>query len=269
MQSKVNRRLVSSVITLTYCRKLRFTLKFSPADPLSYFDSTLICQLTNSTSFLNLSPYLWAVKQPRVTCIRPYNSRLCKRTLAVNVIYNTKQTLKQIEIIRFSKNYLASLTSFIVISPPKLTNCRKQSLFYALYSIFCHKSSTFTITNCVSYQAEMISEGHIYKWSNPVLWKLSINRLTPMNYQERIFIRVARQHLISLFEKYLPSCDCSWHLDYSFGVSYLISLPFTWKWRRFGRNVMIFILISLKHWKVIYRDVQKLAWLCRQNSPFT
>ena len=110
MQSKVNRRLVSSVITLTYCRKLRFTLKFSPADPLSYLDSTLICQLTNSTSFLNLSRYLWEVKQPRVTCIRPYNLRLCKRTSVVNVICNTKQTLKKIEIIRFSKNYLASLT---------------------------------------------------------------------------------------------------------------------------------------------------------------
>ena len=147
---------------MTYCRKLRFTLTFSPADPLSYFDSILICQLTNSISFLNLSRYLWAVKQPRVTCIRPYNLRLCKRTLVVNVICNTKQTLKQIEIIRFSKNYLASLTSFIVTSPPKLTDCRKQSLFYALYSIFCHRSSTFTITNQISYQAEMISEGHLF-----------------------------------------------------------------------------------------------------------
>lgn len=125
MQSKVNRRLISSVITRTYCRKLRFTLKFSPADPLSYFDSTLICQLTNSTSFLNLSRYLWEVKQPRVTCIIPYNLRLCKRTSVVNV-----------EIIRFSKNYLASLTSFIVTSPPKLTDCRKQSLFYALYVFY-------------------------------------------------------------------------------------------------------------------------------------
>ena len=162
MQSKVNRRLISSVITITYCRKLRLTLKFSPADPLSYFDSTLICQLTNSTSFLNLSRYLWAVKQPRVTCIRLYNLRLCKRTSVVNVICNTKQTLKKIEIIRFSKNYLASSTSFIVTSPPKLTNCRKQSLFYALYSIFCDRSSTFMITNQISYQAEMISEGHLF-----------------------------------------------------------------------------------------------------------
>ena len=80
----------------------------------------------------------------------------------MNVICNTKETLKQIEIIRFSKNNLASLTSFIVTSPPKLTDCRKQSLFYALYSIFCDRSSTFMITNQISYQAEMISEGHLF-----------------------------------------------------------------------------------------------------------
>ena len=88
--------------------------------------------------------------------------RTSRRTLAVNVICNTKETLKQIEIIRFSKNYLASSTSFIVTSPPKLTDCRKQSLFYALYSIFCDRSSTFMITNQISYQAEMISEGHLF-----------------------------------------------------------------------------------------------------------
>ena len=153
MQSKVDRRLISSIITMTYCRKLRFTLKFSPADPMSYFDSTLICQLANSKSFPNLSRYL-AVKQARVTCIRPHNSHahLCKRTSVVNAICNTKETLKQIGIIRFSKNYLASCSSFIVTSPPKLTDCWRQSWFCALYPIFCHRSST----NRVSYQAEMM-----------------------------------------------------------------------------------------------------------------
>lgn len=56
-------------------------------------------------------------------------AHLCRRTLVVKVICNTKETLKQIEIIRFSKNYLASLTSFIVTLPPKLTDCRNKVYF--------------------------------------------------------------------------------------------------------------------------------------------
>lgn len=54
MQSKVNRRLISSVITRTYCRKLRFTLKFSPADPLSYFDSMSADELDIISKFIAL-----------------------------------------------------------------------------------------------------------------------------------------------------------------------------------------------------------------------